>query len=83
MTIAGIIRKYREQNNITQADLADMLGCTHANVSHFERGATLPRGTIATRLAKLTGFNLTMFLTLIERERIETKIERLQERLRA
>ena len=83
MTIAGIVKKYRKMKKLSQEELADQLGCARPYISNFERGTAYPGKTIAARLAKLTGFNPAMLLEMIERERIETKIERLQERLRA
>lgn len=83
MTVAGIIRTYRKQNKVSQAELAQTLGCSTPNISHFERGVTLPRPPIAKRLAKITGFDLGMLLALIERERVENKIARLQRILAA
>ena len=40
--IGARIRYYRIYNNLTQQDLGDKLGLSHASISHFETGRTLP-----------------------------------------
>jgi putative transcriptional regulator len=36
------IKTIRERLGVTQAALADALGCTQGNVGHYERGQTVP-----------------------------------------
>jgi putative transcriptional regulator len=36
------IKTIREQLGLTQAALAEALGCTQGNVFHYERGQTVP-----------------------------------------
>ena len=36
----AVIRKLREKKNMTQAELADMIGIAHSHMSDIERGET-------------------------------------------
>lgn len=36
------IKAIREQLQMTQAELAAVIGCTQGNVGHYERGQTVP-----------------------------------------
>lgn len=47
------IRAFRQENNLTQHDLATFLGVSQKSVSRWERGADLPAPEIRKRLALL------------------------------
>lgn len=38
----NIIKSIRDSIGITQAELADALGCTQGNIGHYERGQSIP-----------------------------------------
>lgn len=56
------IKEIRERLEMTQAELAEALGCTQGNVGHYERGQTLPpeRATSLIEFAQRRGVRLTM-----------------------
>lgn len=51
--IGGRIKAYRKDKGITQAVVADALGCEIATVSRYERGDTIPDSEQLLVLAKL------------------------------
>ena len=51
--IGGRIKAYRKDKGITQAVVADALGCEIATVSRYERGDTTPDSEQLLLLAKL------------------------------
>lgn len=53
MKIGNRLRNLREQNNITQAQIADELGITQGAVSQWEAGATNPSLRTISRLATI------------------------------
>ncbi len=55
--ISEIIKKLREQNNITQADLAKAIGVTTSAVSAWEKGINEPRMGAVHKIALY--FNVT------------------------
>lgn len=40
--IGAVLKKQRMRRNVTQEQLADILGCSHAMVTQIERGNRLP-----------------------------------------
>ena len=50
-------KKYREQNNMTQEELADKIGVTQRTISYYESGKTIPSGKTILKFKKL--FNVT------------------------
>lgn len=57
MMISDRIKKLREQNNITQAELAEALGVTTSAVSAWEKGINAPRMGAVHKIAQY--FNVT------------------------
>ncbi len=51
------IRKYREQNNMTQEELAQEIGITQRMIAYYESGNKIPSGKVLLRFKKL--FNVT------------------------
>ncbi len=49
------IKKYRLENGITQAELADKLGTTPHAVSQYETGKRVPNVKIGPKLSSLLG----------------------------
>jgi transcriptional regulator with XRE-family HTH domain len=43
----------REQAELTQADVAEALGCSQAAVCRYEAGQRVPRGDVAVRYLSL------------------------------
>lgn len=41
MKISTRIRKYRDEHGLTQAEVAELLGCSSASVSQWENGASM------------------------------------------
>lgn len=55
----SIIRKYRLRHKLTQKQLAAMLGCTQAQISHIENGRRSITLANARTWEKLPDFHLT------------------------
>ena len=51
------IKEYREQNNMTQEELAKKMGITQRTISYYETGQKIPSGRTLLRLKKI--FNVT------------------------
>lgn len=52
----ALLRRYRAMKNITQEQLSEMLGCTAASVSRWERGLFKPNLGTLTRLRNVVFF---------------------------
>jgi len=50
-------KKYREQNNMTQEELAKKIGMTQRMIAYYESGEKIPSGKTILRLKKL--FNIS------------------------
>ncbi|CCG09248.1 response regulator [Pararhodospirillum photometricum] len=51
----SLIRRFRQENDLTQSDLATFLGVSQKSVSRWERGADKPNEEIRRRLTLLLG----------------------------
>ena len=60
------ITALRKAHNLTQSELADLLGVTHQAVSQWERSETLPDILILPKLAEIFGETTDHFLGLTE-----------------
>lgn len=49
------IRRLREEQNLSQLDLAEMCGLDKTTVSHWERGKSAPRWWLMPRVAAALG----------------------------
>lgn len=49
---------YRKNNNMTQKQVADILGLDQTTISRWEKGRKLPRAERLTTIAKLYGCNI-------------------------
>lgn len=52
------LKKLREYKGLSQAALAQLLGVDQSAVSLWEKGKTMPRVSVAIRLAKILGCTL-------------------------
>lgn len=51
----NIMKKYREQNSLTQEDLAKLLFCTQGAVAAWENGIRTPNKEQANKIIKVIG----------------------------
>ncbi len=58
MTIAERIKRLRQEQNMTQADLGNKLGVHQKQVSAYERGINVPSTDVLIKLAEV--FNVTL-----------------------
>ena len=56
------LKRIRMQKNITQVELAEMLGISRTAVSMWETGEALPRAETLKRLAKILGCTIDELL---------------------
>lgn len=49
--IGSLIKKVREEKNMTQKDLADKIGVTYQNISQYERGKRAPKFSTLQKIA--------------------------------
>jgi len=55
MTTARLIRQHRRAADLTQAQLAAVLGCSPQKISHMERGYTAINAAELPRIARALG----------------------------
>ena len=60
------LKNYRKQNNLTQDDLAEMLGYSQKNIAKWEQGFTLPPVDVLIDLAKKMNVSLDDLLGIKE-----------------
>ena len=53
MTVAGNIKRFREEMGLTQGDLADKLGVARSTVTQWENGWSSPRMGMVQKLASV------------------------------
>ncbi len=58
------IRKFRKENNLTQQQLADLLGVSRESISMYERGERTPRYEKLIKLAQLSKLSLDELFAL-------------------
>ena len=63
--IADRLKKLREQNSLTQSELAKQLGITRSSVNAWEQGISIPSTQYIVELAKLFGVS-TDFLLCVD-----------------
>ena len=68
MNIGNNIRKYREQNNMTQKNIADILEVKEGTISKYESGKLEPNIDALKKLAKT--FRITVDTLLMEEEEV-------------
>lgn len=56
------IRRAREDQHLTQADLGALCGCTNNHLSHLETGQSKPSLTMLLRLSNALGKDLNYFI---------------------
>lgn len=57
------IREAREEKNMTQRELGNVLGYSHMGISHFEKGVREMKLSDIERLASFFGKNISYFLS--------------------
>jgi transcriptional regulator with XRE-family HTH domain len=65
--LAAVIRRLREENGLTQEDLAYEAGVTTGTLSKIERGLTNPAWTTVERIAGALGVSLGEFGAAVDR----------------
>lgn len=58
MSIGGNIAKLRKQKNLTQEDLAAVIGISRSFIAQFERGTKAPTVPVAKAIAEVLGCTL-------------------------
>lgn len=48
------IKRYRLKHQLTQKELADMIGCSHVTLSHYENGNAIPCQQTMINIMKVT-----------------------------
>ena len=61
-SISQNIKTYREQNNLTQQQLADRLGVTHQTVSNWENGRSVPNLDTLSDISKKLNIDINYLL---------------------
>lgn len=56
------IRHYRKNSNMTQKELAEVLGVDKSTVTKWEVGSSLPRTQLLTKIASLFGCTIDELL---------------------
>lgn len=81
MILGENIRKYRRLANLTQKDLANMLGCAEITIRQYETGKREPKHETIEKIAKelkvgtstLYGFDLEKIMKSIEKANQEAR----------
>ena len=60
--MGGLFKQLRKEKHLTQKEVADTLGITHATVSNWERGLNLPETPMAKKVAELYGVTVDELL---------------------
>lgn len=71
--IGSFLRELRREKNLTQEQLAEMLGVTNRSISRWENGASMPDFDLVMELADYFDVSLEEFLDGERRERIMDK----------
>lgn len=54
MTAPGLLKNWREAENLTQGEAAKLLGVSQPSWSDYEQGNKIPRTVLAVRIATIT-----------------------------
>lgn len=65
------LKEYRKNNNLTQDDLAEMLGYSQKNIAKWEQGFTLPSVDVMVELSKKMNISLDELLGLNKKTILE------------
>lgn len=66
MNIGQQIRSYRKENNLTQEQVANMLGVTAPAVNKWEHAVSMPDITLLPALARLLGIDMNTLFSFHE-----------------
>jgi transcriptional regulator with XRE-family HTH domain len=69
------LKDYRKQNNLTQDDLAEMLGYSQKNIAKWEQGFTLPSVDVLIELSNKMGISLDNLLGLSKKTILEQCVD--------
>ncbi len=76
--IGKFIAKLRQENNLTQQQLAQRLGITDRAISHWENGRSLPDVSLFKKLCEILGISIN---ELISGERVSNNIKKSDENI--
>lgn len=62
MTFGNILKKLRQDNNITQDELAKKIYTSRSNIANYENGKNMPSIDILEKIAKLFGVSTDYLL---------------------
>lgn len=85
MSIGKVIRKYRKEKNMTQEEMARLLGVTAPAVNKWENENSLPDIMLLAPIARLLGISLDTLLAFREeltKEEVNGIINELDEKLK-
>ena len=66
--IQKFIKKLRKEKNLTQKQLADMLGVTYQAVSKWERGLNIPDISILKEISRIFDVDMDTMITGVEKK---------------
>ena len=81
LKIGENIKLYRRANNITQEELADMLGISCQSISRWERGICYPELELIPEIAEILGVSVDSLLgadVVIEKKEVDGYLARFQ-----
>ncbi len=84
MKIGETIRKYRKEREMTQEQLAQLLGITASAVNKWEKGNACPDIALLAPIARALGISLDMLLAYHEKltkDEVGDILEELKERM--
>ena len=70
-TFGMALEAHRVREGLTQAELADILGCGTSHICNLEKGRTLVSAKKAAEIARAIGDNEKFFVTLIFRDQLK------------
>lgn len=78
-TSGQVVNKLRKSLDLSQEALADRIGISRQTIAMWEIGKRLPTDNVAILTARCLGYNEEGILSIMQRERLILRIERLQD----
>jgi len=78
-----IVSELRKSKGLTQEELAERIGVSRQTIAMWEIGKRLPTESVAILTARFLGFSEEELLSLLQRERLIFRVERLQDQYSA
>ncbi len=72
-----VLRKYRENANLTQKQVAEALGIERSTYAYYEMGATSPSGSMILKLSNILGIDYTVFMDAVADQEFDRNPEDL------